>query len=304
MKEAITFWYGCNVLRHGDIIRSCLDILRALEFDALPVGGPDYCCGTVKDANQTTAGGMATRTVGRFNALAEGSGTQASAGGGRGATARGRVVAWCPSCHAHMHDFIERTNDTQFTMTYLVDLIYAHREKLAPLLVHPVPLRVLVHKHVGFNELVGVNRIVPELLRMIPGLTVVEDDYLAPGYMCASLVAVPGAMEDMFGHTVAALQASGADAVVSIFHQCYRELCGLEAQGVTQAYNYVQLLARSMGLEYEDEYKAWKKAGAGAAELLGEARVAKVGVQFFERALLPELKKRPVIAAPAKEPHA
>ena len=279
MNEAITFWYGCNVLRHGDIIRSCLDILKALGFDALPAGGPDYCCGTVKDSNQTTAGGMATRTVGRFNAIG-----------------RGRVVAWCPSCHSHMHDFIDRTNDIQFATTYLVDLLYANRDKLAPLLVHPVPLRVLVHRHIGFNDLVEVNRIVPELLRLIPGVEVVEDDYLAPGYMCASLVAVPGAMDDMFAHTVRAATSAGAEAVVSIFHQCYREFCGLEALGVTPVYNYIHLLARSMGIAYEDEYKAWKKAGAGAAELVGEERVARVGVQFFERALLPELKKRPTIS--------
>lgn len=291
MKQAITFWYGCNVLRHGDIIHSCIDILRALDFDAQPAGGPDYCCGTVKDSNQTTAGGMATRTVERFNAMARASAATTTT------TARPRVVAWCPSCHAHMHDFIDRTNDTQFAMTYLVDLLYANREKLAPLLVHPVPLRVLVHKHVGFNELSAVNRIVPELLRMIPGVEVVEDDYLAPGYMCASLVAVPRAMDDMFAHTVRAVQATRAAAVVSIFHQCYREFCGLEALGVTQVYNYIQLLARSMGIAYEDEYKAWKKAGAGAAELIGEERIARVGVQFFERALLPELKKRPAISS-------
>lgn len=278
MKEAITFWYGCNVLRHGDIIRSCLDILRALDFDVQPAGGPDYCCGTVKDANQTAAGGMATRTVGRFNALA-----------------RERIVAWCPSCHSHMLDFMARANDTQFAMTYLVDLLYAHRARLAPLLVHAVPLRVLVHKHLGFNDLVEVNRIVPELLGMIPGIEVVDDDYRAPGYMCASLVAVPGAMEDMFAQTVRAAEATGAEAVVSMFHQCYREFCGLEALGVTQVYNYIQLLARSMGLAYADEYKAWKKAGAGAAELIGEERIARVGVEFFERALLPELKKRPTI---------
>ena len=67
MRERITFWYGCNVLRHGDIIHACLDILRAVGFEPSPVGGPDYCCGTVKDANQTTAGGMATRTVGKLN---------------------------------------------------------------------------------------------------------------------------------------------------------------------------------------------------------------------------------------------
>lgn len=287
MKEAITFWYGCNVLRHGDIIHSCLDILRALDYDARPAGGPDYCCGTVKDANQTTAGGMATRTVNRFNAMQ-----------------RDRVVAWCPSCHAHMHDFIDPVNDRQFEMTYLVDLLYANRHRLAPLLKLPVPLKVLVHRHVGFNELVEVNRIVPELLRMIPGLEVVEDDYRAPGYMCASLVAVPGAMDDMFAHTLGATSRTGAQAVVSIFHQCYREFCGLEAAGHAEAYNYIQLLARSMGIARADEYKSWKKAGAGAADLIGADRVAEVGVQFFERALLPELKKRPTIATLSANPHA
>lgn len=276
MKEAITFWYGCNVLRHGDIIRSCLDILRALDFDPQPAGGPDYCCGTVKDANQTAAGGMAARTVGRFNALG-----------------RGRVVAWCPSCHSHMHDFMARANDARFATTYLVELLHAHREKLAPLLVHPVPLRVIVHRHVGFNDLVPVNRIVPELLRMIPGLEVVDDEYLAPGYMCVSLAAVPGALEDMFANTVRSAKAAGAETVVTIFHQCYREFCGLEARGDAQVCNYIQLLARAMGLAYEDEYKAWKKAGAGAAQLIGPERVARAGVQFFERALVPELKKRP-----------
>jgi hypothetical protein len=111
--------------------------------------------------------------------------------------------------------------------------------------------------------------------------------------MCASLLAVPGAIDDMITGTMGAAKATRADAVVSIFHQCYRELCGLEAQGATQVYNYIHLLARSMGLAYEDEYKAWKKAGAGAADLIGAERIAKVGVQFFERALLPELKKRP-----------
>ena len=65
MSTPVTFWYGCNVLRHGDIIHSCLDILRALGYEPSPVGGPDYCCGTTKDANQTTA----HMIVGRKGAL-------------------------------------------------------------------------------------------------------------------------------------------------------------------------------------------------------------------------------------------
>jgi Fe-S oxidoreductase len=278
MSEPLTFWYGCNVLRHGDIIHACIDILRALGFEPHPVGGPDYCCGTVKDANQTTAGGMATRTVGRLNER------------------RAPVVAWCPSCHSHMHDFMDHAAERRFDMTYLVELLHARREQLAPLLMHPVPMRVLVHKHVGFNHLVPVTRLVPELLRMIPGVEVVDAAYVAPGYMCASFASVPKALDDINANTVRAAKEAGAEAVVTIFHQCYRELLGLDAAGATPVYNYIQLFARSIGLAYADEYKAWKRAGDGAAELIGPDRIAKVGIAFYERAILPELKKRPKLS--------
>ena len=275
MSEAITFWYGCNVLRHGDIIHACLDILRKLGYEPQPVGGPDYCCGTSKDANQTAAGGMATRTVGRLNDRST------------------PVVVWCPSCHSHMHEFMDHAAERRFDMTYLVDLLHAKRDQLAPLLVHPVPMRVMVHKHVGFKELVPVNRMVPQLLGMIPGVEVVDGGYVAPGYMCASFAAVPRALDDIHLSTLASAKTAGADAVVTIFHQCYRELLGLDAAGAVPVYNYIQLIARSMGIAYEDEYKAWKRAGAGAAELIGGERIAKVGIDFYERAILPELKKRP-----------
>lgn len=277
MTERVTFWYGCNVLRHGDIIHACLDILRAVGFEPSPVGGPDYCCGTVKDANQGAAGGMATRTVGKLN--------------DRGA----RVVAWCPSCHSHMHDFMDKANERRFDMTYLVELLHAHRASLKPLLVNEVPMRVMLHQHVGFNERVPVNCMVPEILGMIPGVEVVECGYVAPGYMCASFAGLPKALADMHARTLQAAMAARADAVVTTFHQCYREIVGLDAARAIDVYNYIQLIARSMGLAYEDEYKAWKRSPDAAKEMIGAERIAKVGIEFYDRAILPELKKRPVL---------
>ncbi|HET6492605.1 MAG TPA: heterodisulfide reductase-related iron-sulfur binding cluster [Burkholderiales bacterium] len=277
MGEQITFWYGCNVLRHGDIIHSCLDILRLLGMDAQPAGGPDYCCGTAKDDNQTAADGMARRTVTKFNAIG-----------------RERVVAWCPSCHSHMTEFMGQAYKPEFGLSYLVDVLYEKRAALSALLKHPVPMRVLLHKHVGFNDQVAVNEKVPALLELIPGIEVVDDGYAAPGYMCAMLSSVPSAMAEMNRETLRRVALHRADAVVTIFHQCYREICGLEAHANTKAFNYIHLLAQSIGLDYVDEYKAWKKSGPNAAELIGEQRLAQVGVQFFERAMLPELVKRPI----------
>ena len=277
MGERVTFWYGCNVLRHGDIIHACLDILRAIGYEPSPVGGPDYCCGTVKDANQAAAGGMASRTVGKLNERAA------------------RVVAWCPSCHSHMHDFMGRANEQRFDMTYLVQLLHEHRSVLSKRFVNKVPMRVMLHKHVGFNELVPVNRLVPELLSLIPGVEVVDAGYCAPGYMCASFAPLPAALKDIHRNTVEAARACGAEAVVTTFHQCFRELVSLDAAGAVPVYNYIQLFSRSMGLPYEDEYKAWKHAGEGAAAMIGGERISKVGIEFYERAIAPELKKRPPI---------
>jgi len=136
---------------------------------------------------------------------------------------------------------------------------------------------------------VPVNRMVPELLAMIPGVEVVDGGYVAPGYMCASFAMLPKALEDIHANTVRAAKAAGVDAVVTVFHQCYRELVGLDAAGAVPVYNYIHLFARSMGLPYEDDYKKWKRAG----EITDSERIAKVGIDFYERAVLPELKKRP-----------
>lgn len=123
-----------------------------------------------------------------------------------------------------------------------------------------------------------------------------EHDHVSPGYMCASFAGMPAALKDINSAMAAAVKETGAHAAVTVFHQCYRELCGLDAAGITPVYNYVHLLAKSMGLAYEDEYKAWKKAPDEAAGMIGPERLAKVGVQFYERAILPELRKRPDVS--------
>ena len=107
--------------------------------------------------------------------------------------------------------------------------------------------------------------------------------------------ALPKALEDIHANTLRAAKACGAEAVVTTFHQCYREIVGLDAARAIDVYNYIHLIARSMGLPYEDDYKAWKRAGDGATQMIGAERIAKVGVEFYERAVLPELKKRPTL---------
>ncbi len=268
-----TFWYGCNMTRHGEIIRLSQRILEAVGVEAAPVGGPGACCGSPKESTPRIAEGMADRTVEKFAA----SGTP-------------RVITWCPSCHANLDDFMGQTKEQNFDSQHLCEAIHEQRARLAPLLTQRVAARIFVDRHVGFQGRVPVNDIIPELLGMIPGVEVVDHPYRAPSYMCFGLASVPGALADVQRTTLAAMRETGADTLVTIFHSCHREMIGLERDHGIRVVNWVHLLAEGMGLPYEDEYKAWRNA-ADPLAAIGAERVAAAGEAAVRKLVEPELTR-------------
>jgi Fe-S oxidoreductase len=275
--DKVTFWYGCNVARHGDIIHGAIALLEAVGIEVTPAGGAGYCCGTSKDANLRAAEGMGKRTVEKFNAH----GT-------------GQVVSWCPSCYRHMNGFMGEYTQPQFTLSNFAQILHQHRDRLASRLTRRVERRVMLHRHFGFHE-VEVNPLVEDLLRLIPGLTLTESGTAAPGHMCSALSRVPAALTDVTRGLCDEAAARGADTVATVFHSCQRLLCALEGSEPFRVVNYVNLLTESMGLAFNDEYKDWKLAGSENAvtEKIGAQRVAAMGETFFRESILPELLRPP-----------
>ena len=274
--DQAVFWYGCNMTRHGEVIRATTRILGLVGMDAAPAGGPAHCCGSPKDASARIAEGMARRTVQAFND-----------------TGSGQVVTWCPSCHMNMRDSMAPVTPTNFETVHVTEVMHARRDRLAPLLTRRVDARVLVHTHHGFNGRVAVNDLVPGLLRLIPGVTVLDHPYRAPGHMCSSIAAIPGALADAQRTTLAAMAEAGADTLCTIFHSCHREAVALERHGIRVA-NWIHLLAESLGLDAEDEYKAWRNA-PDPRVAIGEARIEAAGEVAFSRLLEPELRRPPAV---------
>jgi Fe-S oxidoreductase len=272
-----TFWYGCNMARHGEIVRLATRMLAAVGVDAAPAGGPGHCCGATQEKSARIAAGMAERTVEKFNAAGHGT-----------------VVTWCPSCHINMDDVIAPVNEIAFETTHITQILHARRAALRPLLTHSVPARVLVHAHHGFNGRVPVNRDVPDLLRMIPGVSVLEHDLRIPGHMCSALASIPNGLADAHRATLAAMAEVGADTLVTIFHSCHREAVALERGREIRVVNWIHLLAAGMGLAVEDEYKTWRNA-ADPRAALGAARIEAAGALAFERLVEPELRRPPPV---------
>lgn len=275
-KERITFWMGCHVLRHSDIIKASIAILENLDVDVRAVGGPRYCCGTIKDMNSKAATIMAQGATKRLNEL------------GRD------IVVYCPSCQTHVDDFVSEISQTKFEFGHFVTFLHNHRDKLAARLTNRVNRRVALHLHSGFQDKSPINRLVRDLLMLVPGLDVVDHTKIMPGIHCTTaMVNLPGMKTDLKDSLRFLRSEYGVDDVITVFHSCHRWLCvhdGLDGLRVT---NFVKILAMSMGLVcLDDVYRIWKTAGSEeqTREIVGVETIDKIGASTFERLILPDLR--------------
>lgn len=282
VPDRAVFWFGCNLVRHGEVIRASARLLEAVGVAAETAGGPANCCGATQEASARITEGMGRRTVEGFNARLAGA-------------EHGQVITWCPSCHMNMQDVMAPVTPTNFETTHITEVLHARQDRLRALLARPVPVRVLLHRHLGFQPRVPVNSLVADLLRLIPGLTLVDDPLAVPGHMCSSLSGVPGALAAAQRATLDAMAASGADTLATIFHSCHRESVVLErGRPRLRVANWIHLLAESAGWPAEDGYKAIRNAEDPRAAL-GETGLAAAGEAVFERLMEPELRKAPVV---------
>ena len=272
--DRVTFWFGCNMLRHAEMIRLSIMLLERVGYDVSAVGGPAYCCGTAHDHELRASSNMAGRTVEKSN---------------EGATTAGRdkVITWCPSCHMHMSDIMAPGNATHFDIAHLSEILSDRAERLATVMNVPVNRRVLLHRHVGFATHVAINSRVACVLSRIPGLELIEGP-THPGHMCSSLAAVPGALAAAAQGTWSAAAANGCDTVCTIFHSCHRELAALDGKDNIRVRNWVHLVAESMGIDASDAYRDWRLGEApdiGAIERAEEKR--------YRQLVEPELRRPP-----------
>ena len=274
----VTFWFGCNMLRHAEMIRLSIMLLERAGYDVRAAGGPAYCCGTSHDHQPHGASNMAGRTVSRFNEAAAKDG-------------RGTVVTWCPSCHMHMSDIMAPGNTVAFDITHISELLVASIGRLAPLLTVPVRRRVLLHRHLGFSTHVPINDRVTSVLSRIPGLELIEGP-AHPGHMCSGIATVPGALKAVIGETWSAAVANRADTVCTIFHPCHREIAALDGRDNIRVSNWVQLVAEAMGIEASDAYVGWRNGGAPDIAAIERAEPSR-----YQTLIEPELRKEPPLPA-------
>ena len=243
-RPDFVFYTGCNVLKTPHMALTALDIMDTLGVTYKVMGGPTHCCGVVqlRTGDTEISGRAATSSLDK---LAEG---------------KTGVISWCASCHVQFTETtiptIEKIRGARpFEMTPFMLFLATRFDDLRPMLKTPVPMRIALHKHRGVK---GVVEAGTELLRMVPGIEIVDLNQPAVGLMSNALSALPDYKRSLQLAELEAAAAAGIDALVAIYHVDHRELCAHERDWPFRIVNILDIVGASMGLSHDDHFKRLK----------------------------------------------
>ena len=239
---------GCNVLRTVNLAEAAVGVLNHLGVDFAAVGGPANCCGIIHQLNSEPA---AAEKILRHS-LANMAAFQPE-----------KVLVYCPSCHHQMDAAIPASQDFQIPYLHLTEFLADNLERLD--FVKSVPRRVGLHAHYHGPQQKKDADATLKILAAVPGLEVVP--FLGGeewGRHCspAQLAAMGGPLYDRrLAEMVAEARRQGLDSITTVYHSCYRELCGKQGPLQFEFTNYISLLAEALGLRrFAENYKAHKLA--------------------------------------------
>ncbi len=243
-RPDFVFYTGCNVLKTPHMALIALDMMDALGVTYRVMGGPTHCCGVIQlRAGDTDVSGRVASSS--LDKLAEG---------------KTGVISWCASCHVQFTETtiptVEKVRGSRpFEMTPFMLFLKTRFEDLRSMLKNPVPMRIALHKHPGVK---GVVEAGTELLRMVPGIEIVDLHQPAVGLMSNALNALPDYKRGLQLAELEAAEAAGVDALVAIYHVDHRELCAHERDWPFRIINILDIVGASMGLHHDDHFKRLK----------------------------------------------
>jgi heterodisulfide reductase subunit D len=237
----VIFYTGCNVLRTPHIALICLDILDRLGTRYEVMGGPSHCCGAyqVREGDIGAATGMAMNTIAKM--------VKAAAP---------KVVSWCPSCKlqfgtTHLPTYAAVHGEMPFDFTAFYLYLDSRIAELAPFMQNPVNRRVALDERAFDPE---VNAAVRRILKLIPGLEIVELDVQHVGMM-RNMLQLPSVKTSTREAAFKSATEAGVDTLATVYHACHREIVGYSAAVSFEIVNAIELIADCLGIEHSDNFK-------------------------------------------------
>jgi hypothetical protein len=142
-----------------------------------------------------------------------------------------------------------------FEMTPFTMFLREHLDRLRPMLRERVPMRIALHRHPGIH---GVVEAAEDILRAVPGITIVDLHQPAVGLQSNNLKVLPNYRRELDRAELVAAEAAGVDALVAVYHSDHRALCAHERDWPFRILNMYEIVGASMGLHHDDHFKRLK----------------------------------------------
>jgi Fe-S oxidoreductase len=227
----LVFYVGCNAPRTPHLLFNTMYVLDALGADYEVLGGPSSCCGVIAakwEGDAKVGGRMSANTLTRFASFQPGT-----------------VLNWCPTCEIHLNSTLKGFHSRSFDFMHVTQYLLQRTDELRAAFTQPVRKRVVLHGHRGALQ---VSRDVELLLRLVPGLEIVETVF-DTAYTCgrSGSAKSPELREQEQKYLLERVDAHGADALITLFHSCHMTLVKYEKEGRFEVLNFTDLLAEALG---------------------------------------------------------
>ena len=192
-------------------------------------------------------------------------------------------------------DFMAPVTAPAFETSHITEVLRARRDRLLPLLTQAVPGPGRSCTCItGSTGRVPVNTLVPGLLRLVPGLTVLDHGRARAGPHVLGIVRRAGCAGRRATGCLDAAELAGADTVVTIFHSCHREFVSLERGRPDPRGELGAPAGRGRGWAARGRIQAvaQRRRRPGG---VGEARIEAAGEVAFARLTEPELRRPAVV---------
>lgn len=240
----VIFYTGCNVLRTPHIALICLDILDLLGIRYEVMGGPSHCCGAyqVREGDIGAATGMAMNTIAKMVK-----------------SAAPEVISWCPSCKlqfgsTHLPTYAAVHGEMPFDLTPFYRYLEARIDRLAPFMQTPVRRRVALDER-AFDP--DVNAAIRRILKLIPGLELIELDVAHVGMM-RNMIPLQSVKNSTREAAFKAATEAGVDTLATVYHACHREIVSYSETVSFEIVNAIELIAECLGIKHQDSFKEFQ----------------------------------------------
>jgi Fe-S oxidoreductase len=222
-----------------------LAVLDETELDYIALAGGSLCCGSkyLEQNDIQKASDAADALIAALSAF------------------KPKTVAfWCGTCAWLVRDIYPKFADISFQVRHLTQLLNEYLDALS--FTKHLNTTLTIHDACNLGRKVGDFDSIRSLMRAIPGVEIREMDHNREKALCCggnAYAHFPRIAVQMKQARLTEARNTGAEIMTYACHGCHHVFCMEENHYGVEVRSYISLLAKALGIEFEDKMKAFLK---------------------------------------------